>query len=50
MNRYTELNSKAELALKCAKELSDDLMEEYTVKTLPVAGVFCYIQGVFPSG
>lgn len=50
MNRYTELNSKAEIALKCAKELSDDLMEEYTVKTLPVAGVFCYIQGVLLLG
>ena len=46
----TKPKIKAEHALNYAKELCDELMDEYNVKTLPIAGAFCYIQGVLLLG
>lgn len=50
MKNYTEIIENSKIALDYAKELCDELAEEYTVKTLPIAGTVCYIQGVLLLG
>ena len=50
MGINTEIKKNAQSALECAKQLCDELMEEYTIKTLPIAGCISYIQGVLLLG
>lgn len=50
MKNNIDFKTKAECAMAYAKTLCDELMEDYTVKTLPIAGAFCYIQGVLLLG
>ncbi len=50
MTNYFGLNKKGTCLLDYAKELCDELMDEYDVKTLPIAGTFSYIQGVLLLG
>lgn len=49
-NKYKSFEKQAIEALECAKKFSNELLSEYTVKTVPIAGVHCYIQGVLLLG
>lgn len=47
---FSSMSKKAEQAFEYAKKLCDELEQEYTVQTVPIDGVFCYIQGVLLLG